>query len=391
MPITIVSALPSSASPSTANAIAGAENALQDFTSLLLGHLTDTRSGEGLTLEAVPESAANDPVGGNAEAGDPLAMLAALVQASLEQQGKADDENTESGDSLALLAALTQASLGQRGKIASDESIANDSASGNPDDENAEADDSSALLATLAQASLEQRDKVASDAMMGNKSSSATGAGVNAQASSADKNSLAAAQMQTPANESAAKFAVSSDKIASTTQEPPGLSNVSTLAAGVPSRQDSASPTIPVPTSVYNRDWNNDFAQKVTWVATHNKQFAELTLNPPSMGNIEISLKLDNDKSTATATFFSSNAEVRESIETSLPRLREMLAGAGIQLGQTQVGAESFRQASGNGQHPGKSASPSGDDMDILATDLQAAQIAASVIGAGRGLVDMFA
>jgi flagellar hook-length control protein FliK len=109
------------------------------------------------------------------------------------------------------------------------------------------------------------------------------------------------------------------------------------------------------------------------------------------MGNIEISIKLDNNKSTATATFFSSNAEVRETIETSLPRLREMLASAGIQLGQTQVGAESFRQTSGNGQHSGERASPSGNDMDILAPDPQEARSIASMIGAGRGLVDMFA
>jgi flagellar hook-length control protein FliK len=369
MPITIVSALPKSTSSSTASAAAGTENALQDFTSLLLGHLTDAQSDEESILETMPESAANDSMGGG-EAGDPLAILAALAQASFEQQGK----------------------------VASDQFTANDSASGDTDDE---AGDSLALLASLAQASLEQRDKIAQDAMTG----------INAKESPGDENvlladrmtrkaaqALSADQIRTPANEQAANFAaklaISSDKvsgeIAPRAQESSGLSTQTIAAAGAPSRQDNASPTIPVPTSVYNRDWNNDFAQKVTWIATHNKQFAELTLNPPNMGNIEISIKLDNDKSTATATFFSSNAEVRETIETSLPRLREMLAGAGIQLGQTHVGAESFRQASGNGQHPGQSPSPSGNDMDILALDPQAVRIAASVVGAGRGMVDMF-
>jgi flagellar hook-length control protein FliK len=379
MPIIIVSALPKPASSPTANAAAGMEGAdpAQDFTSLLLGQLTAARQDVELTPGTASESAAaNDSVGGNpdnenAGSGDPLVLLAAMMQASLEQRDEADDENAESGDPLALLAALTHASL-------------------------------------------EQRDEITSEDAMENKSSSATG--LSAQASRADENSLLADRMtrnaahalsadrlQTPANEPAAnepaanfaaKLAISPDNLSSeklsNPQESAGLSTINTLTAA-PARQNDASPAIPVPTSVYDRNWNNDFAQKVTWIATHNKQSAELTLNPPSMGSIEISLKLDSSKSTATAFFVSSNAEVRETIETSLPRLREMLAGAGIQLGQTHVGAESFRQASGNGQPTGQGASPSWNDMDILASDPQEARSAVSLIGAGRGLIDMFA
>jgi flagellar hook-length control protein FliK len=341
MPITIVSALPKSAPPSTANVAAGTENTNsgQDFTSLLLGQLATAQQGAGLILGTASEPAANDSVG-----------------ASL------DEENADSGDPLALLAVLAQASLEQRGQVALD------------------------------------------TASMGNKSSSPAGA-----TSLLDENISPSERMTqnttqalssdllTPANEQAAKFAVFPDKMsgknASNTQEPAGLSamGASVTAAGIHSRQD-ASPAapIPVPTSVYDRNWGNDFAQKVTWIATHHGQSAELTLNPPSMGSIEVSIKIDNDKSTATATFVSSSAEVRETIETSLPRLREMLAGVGIELGQAQVSAESFRQASDNGQPPGEGASPSGNDMTILAPDSQVAQTAASVVGSGHGLVDMF-
>jgi flagellar hook-length control protein FliK len=195
----------------------------------------------------------------------------------------------------------------------------------------------------------------------------------------------------------AAKFAVLPDarsgEHAATSLESAGFSAVSaTVAAGVQARRDDASQAIPiaVPTSLYDRDWNNDFAQKVTWVATQRNQSAELTLNPPALGNIEISLKFDNDKSTATATFVSSNAEVRETIETALPRLREMLASVGIQLGQTNVSAESFRQTPGQEQNLGQGASQSADELAILAPDSRAERSIAAVIGAGRGLVDMF-
>jgi flagellar hook-length control protein FliK len=363
MSIAIVSALPKSAPAQTSatNAAAGTGSADsgRDFSSLF-GQLS-ARLGAGLNPGDAPESAANDSAGGGLEANDENAELA------------------EPGDPLALLAALTQASL-------------------------------------------EQRDKITPGAAPGDESP-ATGAGTGARgralASSGDEilpdkltardaaEVLSAGQKPTPANEQAANFAaklavsvsMSPDRgsgetaaALSGTQETSGISTP-TVAAGVSSQADKASAAVPVPlpTSVYDRNWNNDFAQKVTWIATQNKQFAELTLNPPSMGSIEISLKLDNDKSTATATFFSSNAEVRETIETSLPRLREMLAGAGIQLGQAHVGAESFRQTSGHGQGPGEGApSPSGNDADILASDQQAARIAASAIAAGRGMVDMF-
>jgi flagellar hook-length control protein FliK len=144
-----------------------------------------------------------------------------------------------------------------------------------------------------------------------------------------------------------------------------------------------------VATPLYDHAWSDDFAQKVSWLATHGKQSAELTLNPPALGNIEISLRIDSDKSAATATFVSLDANVRETSETALPRLREMLAGVGITLGQAQVSAESFRQASGNGQNPGEGASPAPNELSILAAD-QEAPTGASIAGAGRGLVDMF-
>jgi flagellar hook-length control protein FliK len=144
-----------------------------------------------------------------------------------------------------------------------------------------------------------------------------------------------------------------------------------------------------VATPLYDRAWGDDFAQKVTWLATRHGQSAELTLNPPDMGSIEISLRIDSDKSAATATFVSLNAEVRESIETALPRLREMLAGVGIALGQTQVSAESFRQAPGDGRNPGEGASPAQNELSILAADQQV-RTGAPNVGAGRGLVDTF-
>ena len=88
--------------------------------------------------------------------------------------------------------------------------------------------------------------------------------------------------------------------------------------------------------------WNNELADKMTWMATSQRQQADLVLNPPQLGRVEISLTVTGDQ--ASAVFASPNAAVREMLENSLPRLREILAGAGINLGEAQVGGQSQEQ-----------------------------------------------
>jgi flagellar hook-length control protein FliK len=328
MSIAIVSALPKSAPPQAANAV---------------------------------ETAGGEPAGSAWDfAGLLLGQLAAarpdagLLQGTLAGSGKAgtDEDGAEPGDALELLAALTQAPLERRDPLVPA-----------PDD-----DAAPAVPSGLSGWNLPVDEKPLTDG----------GAQTLIRMPSDEGLPLAASGP-------AAKFAELAGENA-----PAAPSVAANLTAGPPARPaDEAARPIPVATPLYDRAWSDDFAQKVTWLATHNRQSAELTLNPPSMGNIEISLRIDNDKSAATAIFVSVDAEVRETIETALPRLREMLAGVGIALGQTQVSAESFRQAPGNGQNPGKGASSAPNEFSILAADREV-PADASIVGAGHGLVDMF-
>jgi flagellar hook-length control protein FliK len=142
-------------------------------------------------------------------------------------------------------------------------------------------------------------------------------------------------------------------------------------------------------TPVRDQAWAADLGQKVVWLASNDKQSAQLTLNPPQMGPIEISLNID--KGNATVSFASANAEVRDAIETALPKLREMFANAGISLGQTNVGSESFNQAGGNGA-PHQSSSRSIADNAILAENAPGTlQARAFTTQRGNGLVNIFA
>ncbi|MXS76659.1 hypothetical protein ABF87_01535 [Nitrosomonas sp. JL21] len=88
--------------------------------------------------------------------------------------------------------------------------------------------------------------------------------------------------------------------------------------------------------------WGGDFAQKIVWLTSQHHQVAEIHLNPAHLGPVDVMLNISQDQ--ATVQFVSPHLAVREAIEAALPKLREMMAENGIQLGNVMVGAESFQQ-----------------------------------------------
>ena len=192
-----------------------------------------------------------------------------------------------------------------------------------------------------------------------------------------------------------AKFAVAT---VATTEKAPATESItkgdeqartiSTLARHPAATAQRDAP-LAVHANIRDQSWSSEFSQKIVWLATADKQSAQLTLNPPQMGPIEISLSVD--KGSASASFVSANQEVRDAIETALPRLREMFASAGIQLGQTNVSSESFRQQSEN-PAASRARSQAGGDNDILAGASVESLTSRGFHGqAGNGLVDLFA
>ena len=350
----------------------------------------------------------------------PIAIVSALPKPAQapasDTAGSADSTGSGNDFSSVLLGQLLQAP-GASSSVATLESLANEPSEDEKSSQSTDPSDPLALLAALSQAPADQRNDISaprqqsgSDLPLAAKTNMPPATPAMAKLAAADSADAAPSPNQTEtqlsaSEQKAAKFAVSSSvaagenvaSVSSKTAElhKAGTSEAPSSALGVQAGIHAArleSAPLSVPTPVHDRDWNNDFAQKVVWLATSNKQSAELTLTPPQMGNIEVSLKIDHGTSSATATFVSSNAEVRETIEAALPRLREMLAGIGIDLGQANVSAESFRQqASGQGNSPNDPSRLMNDNA-ILVSDAQGSQASGRVVmGQGRGLVDLFA
>jgi flagellar hook-length control protein FliK len=167
------------------------------------------------------------------------------------------------------------------------------------------------------------------------------------------------------------------------------LNNQALPAIGTHNVAPSHEVALSLPTPLRDQNWAGDFAQKVVWMATADKQVAQLTLNPPQMGPIQISLSLD--KANATASFVSANADVRDAIESALPRLREMFASAGIQLGHTNVSAESFKQQSGNGEGYRPTSHWTADNAILGADSGGSLRSGGFAVRQGNGMVDIFA
>lgn len=131
--------------------------------------------------------------------------------------------------------------------------------------------------------------------------------------------------------------------------------------------------------------WHDEMGQKLTWMVGNNRQQADIVLTPPNLGRVEVSLTMNGDQ--ATAIFTSPHAAVREALEASLHRLREVLADAGVSLGQTHVGSESPNQSSS------RNTSDTGMREGVrYAVDLPA-PVAAPIIrtSTGRSMIDVFA
>ena len=133
--------------------------------------------------------------------------------------------------------------------------------------------------------------------------------------------------------------------------------------------------------------WDNALGQKVLWMVSNQQQVAELSLNPPDLGPLQVVLSISDDQ--VSAMFISQQADVRQALEAALPRLKEMMADSGINLSNTTVSADSTRQQAESEQqnHSGARYGKGSSQMTVPGIDAGANSIRSGV----SSLVDTFA
>lgn len=143
--------------------------------------------------------------------------------------------------------------------------------------------------------------------------------------------------------------------------------------------------------AVGSQGWDQAVGQKVVWMVNGGLQSASLTLNPPDLGPLQVVLHVNNQQ--ADATFITAQPEVKQALEAAMPKLREMMEQAGIQLGQATVNTGTPNQQQGANQQQARgnnNASNFGRNVDDEA-DLNVAIVPRPAVSGGQGLVDTFA
>ena len=138
-------------------------------------------------------------------------------------------------------------------------------------------------------------------------------------------------------------------------------------------------------------EWQQNISQHITLFTRQGQQTAELKLHPENLGQVNITLKLDDNQ--AQIQMVSAHSHVRAALEAAIPVLRTQLADNGIQLAQSSVSGESFagqQQQSSFGQ---ASSQRSPEGRGFAADDEEALSVPAALQAQarGNGIVDTFA
>lgn len=142
-------------------------------------------------------------------------------------------------------------------------------------------------------------------------------------------------------------------------------------------------PSLPIAVAPGRPDWNEAVGQRVLWMISNGRQVAELRLNPPELGPVEVRVRADDDG--LRLSFAAGNAGVRDALESAAPRLREMLQAEGLRLENMDIGQRHAGAGQrGEAESRTSDAGAGGPDGDAELADAPAAarpQV---------GLVDLF-
>jgi flagellar hook-length control protein FliK len=114
-----------------------------------------------------------------------------------------------------------------------------------------------------------------------------------------------------------------------------------------------------LPTRLGDPGWQEGLSGRVSMMVNQRIGVATIRMNPPELGPIEVKVNLNHDQ--ASVQFVSHAAQVRDALEQSIPRLREMLEQSGFTLVDSQVSDQSPQQQQQEQQQAhGRSETPVG-------------------------------
>ncbi len=107
------------------------------------------------------------------------------------------------------------------------------------------------------------------------------------------------------------------------------------LQSTAQAKQVSIDPATLQALNIIKSDAAKMLQERVTSMLSINNKEAEIRLDPPEMGSMQIRIRSDAEQ--AQINFVVQNQQAKEALEQSLPRLRELLMQQGLELGESSI------------------------------------------------------
>jgi flagellar hook-length control protein FliK len=145
----------------------------------------------------------------------------------------------------------------------------------------------------------------------------------------------------------------------------------------------STFPPLPVHASVDSTDLAQGLTNRVVWMVDNGMNGAKLAVNPPQLGPIELRISVQGDH--ALISMVTHTTAARDALESSSPKLREMLTTQGFGQVSVDISQRSFQDRSGYTPYEPKS-SPAAAAESFAVTG-----IAAAAPRVPQGVLDAYA
>ena len=124
--------------------------------------------------------------------------------------------------------------------------------------------------------------------------------------------------------------------------------------------------------NIHKPEGQQQLNEKIRWMVNARNTMAEIRLDPPEMGSMQVRVNVSGEA--ASVSFIVQSQQAKDALADAMPKLRDMLAEQGIELGDAQVrkdnssGSENGGQLAGeNGQSGRGGRSSENDSMDDMA------------------------
>ena len=125
--------------------------------------------------------------------------------------------------------------------------------------------------------------------------------------------------------------------------------------------------------NIHKPEGQQQLNEKIRWMVNARNTMAEIRLDPPELGSMQVRVNVSGDA--ASVSFVVQSQQAKDALADAMPRLKEMLAEQGLELGDAEVRKDNSSQSgesgqqlagSGNGQQNGDEMSDGADDTHVV-------------------------